>query len=488
MTRRRVVAAGAVLVVAAAVGAELAAPVSEVPVAERVAVAGTELVCPFAPTNDAPAGRSVRSTLSMVSVPDLAAGAQGVGEEGQTQLGRVDDPDSIAGPNSERVFATVAAPATAPYVGTGTGSRAPGLALDSLTVSERRGDHGLAGVTCGPPVNEAWFVGAGSGVGRDARIHLVNPEPTPATVDVSIFGANGTVEAPGARGVEVEARGSTVLSLASVAPGVEDVALNVVAVSGRVGVGVRETEVNGLQPRGADWVPVSEAPADRVVVPGLASGEGARRLSLFAPGTGTATVEVSVVGRQGPFVPTGGGPVDIDRGRVTTIDLGAALSEDEAAVVVDSPVPVIAGVRWQTEGDETDLAFSAGSPALSGASVVPGLRIDGGMTSRLFLTAPDGAATVRVRLLVDGVEQGDPRTVEVAAERTVRVDAAEDGVEGVFAVVVEPVAGAGAVHAAVVRQQRVDGVPSMTVSTLRPTRAVVDVPVARQDLGVATRR
>jgi hypothetical protein len=483
MTRRRNVMAGVAAGLLLVVGvAELTASAPKPPRAERVAVAATELVCPYAPVSNE-SGAVVRSRLSMVSADGLADGAADQASAGSIRLGRLGDDDSLVSRAPKRRAVSTSAPSTGTYVGVGEGARAPGLALDLLTVSGRTSDHGLAGMTCTAPVNDAWFVGAGTAVGRDSVIHLVNPEPAPAIVDVQVHSSKGKVDTPAATGVDVGPNSAVQLKLSALAPGVGDVALRVVATSGRVAVGVLETEVSGLKARGADWLPQAAEPERRVVIPGLLSGGAARRLSIFAPGTGTATVDVKVVGEQGEFVPTGGGPVDIDRGRVSTVDLGAGLASDQAAVVIDSPVPVVAGVRWQPEGEISDFAFSAGAVDLTSAAVFPGLTLDRGARSILMLTAPRAAAKVELQVLVDGRPDGDPRMLDVKAGTTLRTDAAT-GRSGRFAVRITPQDGSGPVHGAIVRTAQVEGFGGLTLSTLFPARATVAVPRSQQDLGV----
>jgi hypothetical protein len=192
-------------------------------------------------------------------------------------------------------------------------------------------------------------------------------------------------------------------------------------------------------------------------------------------------VRVRVVGSDGSFAPTGGAAsFEVVRGRVGAVDLGTALAEENAALLVQSDVPLVAGVRWTTTGSPTrDLAFSAGAPVLDGPAVATGLRMDDGYTSNLLLTAAGGPATVRVQLLAGGVPSGAARSVRLAADTTVALPAASRRQRGVFSLLVSPVD--GEVQAAYVRRRGVDGASGATISVLRPARVAVDVPSARTD-------
>ena len=483
LVRRVALPAGAALVVLVALIATAAVPSTSVPPPTVVPVVSTELVCPN--VTSAP---NVSTRVSAVTPSEFATGI------GAALIGtpaRAVAIGSIAG--GAHALVKAAPTGSTAVVGRASGGRAPGFALDQLTASSRTADHGLAGATCTEPTNDAWFVGTGSGVGHTSMLYLTDPEPTSATVDVDIYNTGGAVAAPSVQGVVVPAHGRRVLSLDRVAPGAGTVAVHVTASAGRVGAAVFDAQVDGLIPQGADWVPMAESPARRVVVPGLGGGQGSRRLTVFAPGEGTATVHVTLVGTQGSFTPTGAASVEIDRGKVTTLDLGPAAANDQTGAVVESDVPIVAGVRWRiTSGRVDELAFSAGTPALTAPAVISGNQVDAGFGTALMLTAPGAAAKVSVQVLVSGVPSGVPRVVTVAGGTTARTPIAR-GVKGVFDVVLTPVAGGragagGSVFAAVLRTRAVDGASGTTVSVVRNSRVTVPVPQARPDLDVGLGR
>ena len=83
------------------------------------------------------------------------------------------------------------------------GSLAPGLAATQVTRSTEGDAQGLAATTCTEAGTSAWFVGVGTEIGHRPRLYLVNPEQTPAELDVVLFGPAGPVDAPAARNLVV---------------------------------------------------------------------------------------------------------------------------------------------------------------------------------------------------------------------------------------------------------------------------------------------
>ena len=72
---------------------------------------------------------------------------------------------------------------------------------------------------------------------------LTNPESATATVDVTLHGRDGLVDAPGARGLQVSARTSIEVRLDEVAPGEKVLALHVQVRVGRLSAAITETDV-----------------------------------------------------------------------------------------------------------------------------------------------------------------------------------------------------------------------------------------------------
>ena len=84
------------------------------------------------------------------------------------------------------------------------GGLAPGLVAAQTTQDSFSDGRGLSSQPCLGPDTTWWFVGGGSTAGRESELVLVNPESTPAELEVAISGPDGPVSAPRQRGIVVE--------------------------------------------------------------------------------------------------------------------------------------------------------------------------------------------------------------------------------------------------------------------------------------------
>ncbi|MEZ5117161.1 MAG: DUF5719 family protein [Candidatus Nanopelagicales bacterium] len=377
-------------------------------------------------------------------------------------------------------------------LGRGVGGLAPGFVADQWSRDPQGQGRGLASVACTPASADQWFVGGGSSVGRRTRVLLVNPEDAPAQVDVEIYGPDGPVEAPAGRGVVVDPGSRAVLRLDALAPGLPVAAVHVVARVGRVAAAVNDVIVKGLEPLGADWVPQAAGPALRTLVPGVSDGPGARELSVLVPGAEDAEVAVRVLTGDAAFTPVGVERIDAPAGQVVTVDLATTLKGQSATVELTSSQPLVAGVRqvFRREGELQEIMYTAGSTGIGSPAAVTNLPATRGSTVRLWVSAPDEAATVDIGLLpYDGTKAAAKPTgrqqVQVAAERIVAVDLPVPADVDWYTAVVRPVEGSGPVLLA----HRViePGANGLLVTGYPWTalRTEVSVPDTRPDLGVA---
>lgn len=409
-------------------------------------------------------------------------------------------------PGPQSASATLTAPGTQAQIqayglarpailGAALGGLAPGFVADQWGRDPAGPGRGLASVACSPAAADQWFVGGAGTVGRSTRLLLVNPEDSPAVVDVRVYGSEGEVDAPGGRGVVVPPRTRVVLRLDALAPGVTHAALHVAASTGRVAAAVSDVEVKGLEPLGSDWIPLAAPPARTVYVPGVSDGPGPRELSVVAPGAVDADVTVKVVTGAGTYTPVGAEEFTVPAGHVVTVDLAKALKGASATVVLTSSVPVAAGLRQRfvRPGELVETSYSAGSLPLTGPAAVTGLPAARGTLTRVSLSAPEGEARVQLALLPYAAG-GAPATptgrlrVTVPAGALVNVDLTAPAGAEWYTAVVTPAEGSAPVlvaHRLIEKGARgllVTGYP------WPPLRVSVEVPAARQDIGVALPR
>jgi hypothetical protein len=380
-----------------------------------------------------------------------------------------------------------------PLVATAAGALAPGFTASMTTRSSSDDIRGLASAACTVPGNDFWFVGSGAVVGRRGRLYLTNPESVPAVVDVALYGPAGPIGAPGGRGVTLAAGTQQVLKLDALAPDVERFGVHVQVRQGRVAAALRDQQVQGLTPLGADWVPASHAPARRLVLPGVPSGSGERRLQILVPGDADAIVRVRLIGVDGSFVPSGLDVAEARAGRVSDVDLAPFTGGQPVAVELTSDQPITAGVLIRVGGvgkAKAEMAYTAAAVPVTAAApgVVTDLRgskAGATVSSNVVLAAPGAGATVQIDVLPPAV--GESTRVTVPAGGQITVDAATLSEDASFAVTLVPTKGSGPVMAA--RQLSVTDVsgPLLTVMLVSPARYAVRVPLVEADLPTGLR-
>ncbi|MEV4252986.1 DUF5719 family protein [Spirillospora sp. NPDC049652] len=310
------------------------------------------------------------------------------------------------------------------------GDLAAGLAARWTTVWPHGRDRGAAAARCVQPGFDQWFLGPGPLAAEDLRLRLTNVDDNPASVDLTALSGEGPLDTLDGQGVAVAPHTTRVVrigqsreGLGAVVQAAHDLALRVRATSGRVAAALRVRVSPG---HGIDWEPISPTPATRLVLPGVPSGPGDRRLLVAVPGEESARIRVRLVGPDGVVPLKGQDDVSAGRPRtVTTYDLRGALSGRPAAVLVDSDKPVVAGFS-ATRGP--DVAFGTSSAPLgpdTGPGAIPDARLGGG----LILTALTRAVTVTLT----PVGGGDSRTLAVPAGRTIETSYFLPGTKGLAA-------------------------------------------------------
>ena len=373
-----------------------------------------------------------RTTSTMMVLPDLP----GQDREGSAQitfLSGADDPALIdesgeAAPkpvlNQPGDAATVVAESRrlSPLEIRTQGSLAPGLVATQTTLDSYNEGRGLASLACLGPATSWWFVGGGSVAGRDTSLVLVNPEATPAELEVQISGPEGLITTPRLRGIVVEPRSRVVVRLNREAPRVPYVTWHVQVRAGRIVAALSDKETDGFFPRGADWIPASAEPSTRVLGPGVIPGEGGRQLLIHAPGDLDAQVQVRLVTEGGSYVPSALAEVAVPAGTVVQVDLDQAAEGQAVTVDLASDEPIVAGVRQRHPGidatkdalDET--SFATGAVPISTVAAVTGLPAQRATAVTVWLTAPGELREVSSEPLPLPSDEPDPTPSQAIEE------------------------------------------------------------------------
>lgn len=472
---------------AAIVGAGLAAPtigaVRPEPVTSVVPVASTELVCP-----EPGAAEGTRVLVGAAALAGLP-GQEGAGTAEIINLPDPADPVAdLAGPGRTAALAVVGE-GSPPVAIRASGAVAPGITAAQVGRTFDGQGRGLTSTACLAAGSSWWFMGGGAVLGQLTRIVLVNPESSPALVDVTVYGADGPVDLPSTRGIALPSRSQSVLRLDRLIPGVAAGALHVAAVSGRVAVAVNDAVSEGLVAQGTDWVQPSAEPSGRLLIPGISDGAGARELRLLAP-EGSATASLRVYTAGGSFIPLGYESIDLPAGRLVALDVTEALKGEAGTLEVTADAPIVGGVRqaFGAGNIAAEISYTASVPIATGptaATALPGrVGLDSNGFVRIWITAPDADARVRFTVLpADGQAASAPtidRVIDIPARRMVAVDVDPPEGRRWFTALVNPESGGVVVaHRVLLRGS---GGSLVTGYAWQPLRVTVTLPTSVEDI------
>lgn len=296
-----------------------------------------------------PGGSRPTSSARAARTPGVAGGELAV------QVAPQDGAEAVSGASvTVDAGTTAVVPDSAgPVVLDGRGAAAPGIAAGR--------DDPLAVPECRTPSYDEWLVGLGATARYATTLELVNPDDGEAVVDVELFDADGPVEEPALRGIQVPAHGVQRIDLAASAPRREMTAAHVTVTRGRVTTTARTTRDQlGRGRATADFLPAQAAPDTDNLILGVP--EGARGATLFVanPGDDEVRAQVRLVTADATFTPTGAPEVIVAPHALQEVDLGPLLAGDNGAgvvgVVVESADPVVASVRLVSRRDLVLLA------------------------------------------------------------------------------------------------------------------------------------
>lgn len=401
MRRLILPAAVAVALVLALVGAA-AVPVQQfaavaVPDDDRARVA---VACPVVPGSDSATTVAAGSPQAELASAALATPERTSPISGSLAvLPATGDPLIVSAPRQDELSATS-------RVAVGTGE-----------------DRGLSMVSCGRPLTSAWFAGVRSGPGAVAEVELINSDAQDASVDLTVYGPEGRVTAPGSRGVIVDAHSRRVLPLGPVFSLEQPVSIRLATSSGRVSAVVRQRIRDDAVPSGADWLPAAAEPSTSVVVPGVPAGGGGRELVVVNPGDRTATVTLQVLGADGPTAVPGVETIDLPPQTSRSVPLDGALAGSPVGLLLTSEQPVTAAVLSGNGGAAGEREFSAqvATTPLAGPGVLA-LSAGRAVTPALMLSNA-GQQPARARITVTALDGTvlRQRSVEMAALAQARV-------------------------------------------------------------------
>jgi hypothetical protein len=231
-------------------------------------------------------------------------------------------------------------------------------------------EAGLKAAPCLAPATTHWFSGLGATDEDRTDLILSNPDDAQAQVDLRYYGRSGRIAVPGSPGVVIRGHDTRPVSLTKL-QGESPVSVAVQASQGRVTAVAKRTQTSQIKPAGVDWQLPSTSPAKVVLIPGVPAGEGNRQLVVTNPNNSRATVDVQVLGFQGPYTPSGAGSVDVPPEGTATVNLQPGLAGEAAGIKLTSDVPVTGAVisTSRRSGAGSDLAVQSAAAPLIGSGI-----------------------------------------------------------------------------------------------------------------------
>jgi Family of unknown function (DUF5719) len=429
----------------------------------QVAITSAVRACP-------PAQGGGSGTVALIAGSPASSGSPSSGQAELAPLPlaglqlRTVSPISQADPGVLSML-TVPAASSATKKGTsvpeGWSVTASGVMAQAMEAEEAQGS-GPASVRCGEPGSDIWFVGPGQQNGAShIQLDLMNMDALTANVDVSVITDAGPVQADDDTGIVVPSHQTVTESLSSMAGGSSVVAIEVRTTIGRVAADVVESSGSGS----TSWLPSTAAPSTKLVIPGVPSSSSAAGLFIVVPGDSSALVNVLAITPQGQYRPFGTQTVDLPGESASYVAL-TPLGGTASALELTANVPVTAAVLVPGSGLG---AFTAATAPISEQAVVAGNTSGSGTAATIVLSAPAGAARVRLTEITapasgagakggraTGPGSAMSQVVSVRAGHTVVVPAAaprgsKSG--SAFAIVITPLAGSGPLYAARVETQ-----------------------------------
>lgn len=326
---------------------------------------------------------------------------------------------------------------------TASGAMAQGLAAEQISA-------GRPTAQCAAPGTSSWFVAPGQATAGNIELYLINTDSAPANAQVTAISditKGGPILGNADNGITVPPHSMVTQSLTGLLQSSKVLALQVSTSVGRVVAAVRESKSAADD---GSWLPVSQAPARNLVIPGLPRTSGRPELFIAVPGGGTAAVKVTAVTQRGSYQPTGGTNIGLLGGTAYQIPL-PSLSGVAGALKLTSTTPIVAAVLLPGGPAGTPGVIAATGSAVQQQGVLAGSPASKAGTADVILSAPAKAATVRIAVGTAGAAaSGQAGTVvQVTAGGSIVVPVRPpSGQRGTpLTVVVTPQPGSGPVYA-----------------------------------------
>lgn len=375
-----------------------------------------QLVCPGPLLALAADASNASAASSFGSFDDVFATAQAGASSARdlstsVALSPLDAPDNTAGSSEDTpLLMSVPAADPAPLLGA---SQSQTAVTETLT--------GFAAARCTEAASDSWLVGGSTAVGHTSLVLLSNPTPVAASVDLTIYGESGVVDAPGSTGIVVQPRSQRVIPLAGLAPNLNSPIVHMTSRGGQIVASLQQSVIRGLVPGGVELIAAVARPAIEqnivgFVVPAALHDETQSNDTDYHDDQ--AAVRVMNVGDEASELTVS---VTSDEGAagtsmVVTLEPGVSsevplsmLTAGSYTVQLSAEQPVVAAARSTEKSDTSeDFAWFVSSQPLAGESL---FSVAEGPAPTLRLSNP-GNSSQKVTLISDA---GAPVILSVPA-------------------------------------------------------------------------
>jgi hypothetical protein len=326
-------------------------------------VGRTTMICT---TSTAPSGETVGKTETEISAVAMREASDRSGMLSASTLAGKSVELKITQPGKGDRLSGV----PAPIVIAADGAMATASSAVIVSAATAGTEAGLKAAPCLAPATSHWFSGLGGTDEDSTDLILTNPDDAQAQVDLRYYGRSGRVAVPGSPGLLIRGHESRKVSLTKL-QGESLLSVAVQASQGRVTAVAKRTQTNQIKPAGVDWQVPSAPPSKVVLIPGVPEDEGRRQLVVTNPNNTRATVNLQVLGFQGPYTPSGAASVDVPPESTASVNLEPGLAGEAAGIKLTSDVPVTGAVvsTSRRSGAGTDLAVQSAAAPLLGSGV-----------------------------------------------------------------------------------------------------------------------
>lgn len=288
--------------------------------------------------------------------------------------------------------------------------------LGTVSSQATQGDlQGLAATGCVAAASSQRLIVPSTRVGWTEQLVIANPSTTSTLVDLTVWGTTqqGELALSTDARVAVPAGGETVVSLAAAATAQEALVVDVDSETLPVAAVVRSVFVNGLQPRGSEYITATAPAAATQLIGALGEGQDLE-LTLFSQDE-DAQAKILWVTPTGRQLAT---TVPLEAGRVSLTELDER-PEQAYALAVESDKAVNAQVRGTADGgQQSDFSISQTTPAAR----VAGLAVPGGLEGDVIVgNTGDSPVTVSIASYGEGGAQAASTDVQIPADSAIRV-------------------------------------------------------------------